>query len=152
MEEFVFIQTFFSILHFNKNSFLYGYINRASPEFQLMHVYDQQLCFLFHCCGSFFLFLNSWRWIVSKSSNEIYHHRLFLRSRENQNTIEKNEFYEWGIWRTIMKIMNENSFICIKINSWFQYDRASSAFLFIIDFVSVNFFNSWSLSDQIRSD
>ena len=46
---------------FNENSLLYDYINRASPEFQSMHVYDQQLCFLFHRCGPLFLFLNSWR-------------------------------------------------------------------------------------------
>ena len=135
---------------FNENSFLYDYINRASPEFQPMHVYDQQLCFLFHRCGSLFLFLNSWRWIVSKSSDEIDHYRLSSGSRENQNTVKKNEFYEWKIWRTIMKTMNENNFICIKINSWFR--RTPSTSLFIIDFVQINFFNSWSLlwSDQIR--
>ena len=105
-------------LTFNENSPLYDYINRASLEFQSMHVYGQQLCFLFHRCGSSFLFLNSWRWIVSKSSDEIDHHRSSSESRENQNTIEKNEFYEWGIWRTIMKTISGNSFICIKINSW----------------------------------
>ena len=82
---------------FNENSLLYGYINRASPEFQPMHVYDQQLCFLFHRCGSLFLFLNSWRWIVPKSSDEIDHHRPSSGFRENQNTVERNEFYEWGI-------------------------------------------------------
>ena len=83
-----------------------------------------------------------WNWSSSTLS----------RFKENQNTIEKNEYYEWEIWRTIMKTMNENNFICIKINSWFQYDRVSSAFFFIIDFVSINFFNSWFFSDQIRSD
>ena len=58
-------------------------------------------------------------------------------SKKNQNTIEKNEFYEWRIWRTIMNTMNENSFTCIKINSWLQYDRASPALLSItIDFHS----------------
>ena len=46
---------------FNENSFLYDYINRASSEFQFMHVYGQQLCFLFHRCGSPLLFLDSWR-------------------------------------------------------------------------------------------
>ena len=46
---------------FNENSLLYDYINRASLEFQPMHVYDQQLWFLFHRCGSFFLFLNNWK-------------------------------------------------------------------------------------------
>ena len=40
--------------------------------------------------------------------------------RENQNTVERNGFYEWGIWRTIMRTMSENSFICIKINSWLR--------------------------------
>ena len=137
---------------FNENSFLYDYINRASPEFQLMHVYDQQLCSLFHRCGSPPLFLNSWRWIVPKSSNEIDHHRLLSGPKENQNTIEKNEFYEWKIWRTIMRIMSENSSICIKINSWFR--RAPSASLPIIGPVQVNFFNSWPPPwfDQIRSN
>ena len=46
---------------FNENSSMYDYINRASFEFQPMHVYDQQLWFLFHRCESFFLFLNSWK-------------------------------------------------------------------------------------------
>ena len=139
-------------LTFNENSPLYDYINRASLEFQLMHVYDQQLCFLFYRCESPSLFLINWKWIVSKSSNKIDHHRFPSKFNKNQNTIEKNEFYEWKIWRTIMKTMNENSFICIKINSWFQYDKISPAFLFIIDSVSINFFNSWPFSDQIRSD
>ena len=48
-----------------------------------------------------------------------------------------------------MRIMSENSFICIKINSWPQYYRVPSAFLSIIGSVQVNFFNSWSLSDQM---
>ena len=48
-------------LTFNENLSLYGYIDRASPEFQLMHVYDQQLWLLFHRCGPPFFFLNSWR-------------------------------------------------------------------------------------------
>ena len=135
---------------FNENSSLYGYINRASPEFQPMHVYDQQLCFLFHRCESSFLFLNSWRWIVPKSSDEIDHHRPSSGPRENQNTVEKNEFYEWGIWRTIMRTMSENSFICIKINSWFR--RAPSALLSTTGPVQVNLFNSWPPSDLIRSD
>ena len=48
-------------LTFNENSSLYGYINRASPKFQPMHVYGQQLWSLFHRCGLPSLFLNSWR-------------------------------------------------------------------------------------------
>ena len=48
-------------LTFNENSPLYGYINRASPEFQPMHVYGQQLWFLFHRCEPLSLFLDSWR-------------------------------------------------------------------------------------------
>ena len=51
-----------------------------------------------------------------------------------------------------MKTINKNNFICIKINSWFQYYRAPSALFFIIDSVSANFFNSWPPSDQIRSN
>ena len=51
-----------------------------------------------------------------------------------------------------MKTMNENNFICIKINSWFEYDRVPSTLLFIIDFVQINFFNSWPSSDLIWSD
>ena len=125
---------------FNENWSLYGYINRASFEFQPMHVYSQQLCFLFYRCESFSLFLNSWRWIVPKSLNEIDHHRPSSGSRKNQNTIEKNEFYEWKIWRTIMKTINKNSFICIKINSWLR--RIPPALFSIIDFVQINFFNS----------
>ena len=124
---------------------LYQLINRTSPEFQPMHAYGQQSWPLFHRCGSLFLFLNSWRWIVSKSSNEIDHHRSLSKPRENQNTIEKNEFYEWKIWRTIMKTMNENNFICIKINNWFQYDRIPSASLSTI----INF-NSWSFEQSFR--
>ena len=46
---------------FNENSSLYDYINRASLEFQPIHVYDQQLCSLFYRCESLFFFLNSWR-------------------------------------------------------------------------------------------
>ena len=61
--------------------------------------------------------------------------------RKNQNTIEKNEFYEWKIWRTIMKTMNENSFICIKINNWFQYDRASPAFFLSSSISTAEFSN-----------
>ena len=72
-----------------------------------------------------------WNWSLSISS----------KSRKNQNTIEKNKFCEWKIWRTIMKIMNENNFICIKINSWFQYDRIPPAFFFIKRFfLSIIFF------------
>ena len=72
--------------------------------------------------------------------------------RENQNTIEKNEFYEWGIWRTIMGTMGGNSSICIKINSWPQYYRAPPALLLITGPVPANLFNSWPPPDQIRSD
>ena len=51
-----------------------------------------------------------WNWSSSTPSGP----------KENQSTVEKNEFYEWGIWRTIMKTMSGNSSICIKINSWSQ--------------------------------
>ena len=75
---------------------------------------------------------------------------VFSGSRENQNTIKKNEFYEWKKWRTIMKTMSENNFICIKINSWLQYDKISSAFFFIKRssfyqsfFFIIIYFNSW---------
>ena len=44
-----------------------------------------------------------------------------------------------------MKTMNENNFICIKINNWFQYDRIPSAFFFII----INF-NSWFFEQSFR--
>ena len=69
--------------------------------------------------------------------------------RENQNTIEKNEFYEWGIWRTIMKTMGGNNFICIKINSWPQYYRTPPAFFSTTGFVQTNLLNSWLFSDQV---
>ena len=155
---------------------LYQLINRTSPEFQPMHAYGQQSWPLFHRCGSLFLFLNSWRWIVSKSSNEIDHHRSLSKPRENQNTIEKNEFYEWKIWRTIMKTMNENNFICIKINSWlstielrqhpflssihtdqfFQQlvflwsNESFASTLFYHRFHTNQHFNSWFLRNQTR--
>ena len=48
--------------------------------------------------------------------------------------------------------MNENSFICIKINSWSQYYRAPPALLLITGSVPANLFNSWPPPDQIRSD
>ena len=65
--------------------------------------------------------------------------------RENQDTVEKNEFYEWGIWRTIMRTMDGNSSICIKINSWLH--RVSPAPLSI----TINF-NSWPPPDLIWSN
>ena len=40
--------------------------------------------------------------------------------RENQDTVERNGSYGWGIWRTIMETMGGNSSICIKINSWLR--------------------------------
>ena len=54
--------------------------------------------------------------------------------------LKKNEFYEWGIWRTIMKTMSENSSICIKINSWFH--RVPSALFSInrLSFYSIFFY------------
>ena len=100
-------------------------------------------------------------WIVFSLSEQLKINRIeiikwnwsssaFSKSRENQNTVEKNEFYEWKIWKTIMKTMNENNFICIKINSWFQYDKVPSALLFIKRFFFINhfffiiiYFNSW---------
>ena len=91
-----------------------------------------------------------WNWSLSISS----------KLRKNQSTIERNEFYEWKIWRTIMKTMNENNFICIKINSWFQYDRIPSVFFSIkrFFFISIIFFLSSFIltanpfSDLIRSN
>ena len=107
---------------------LYQLINCTSFEFQSMHAYDQQSWFLFYRCESSFFF-----WTAEDRSYRNYQMKLIIigssESKENQNTIEKNEFYEWGIWRTIIKTMNKNSFICIKINSWFH--RALSAFFFI---------------------
>ena len=49
-----------------------------------------------------------------------------------------------------MRTMSENSFICIKINSWLR--RIPPAPLSTTGFVQVNLFNSWPLSDLIRSD
>ena len=84
-----------------------------------MHAYDQQSWFLFHRCEPLSSF-----WTAEDRLYRNHQMKLiiidFSESRKNQNTIEKNEFYEWKIWRTIMKIMNENNFICIKINSWFR--------------------------------
>ena len=86
------------------------------------------------------------------------HHQLILKKivtspklKKNQNTIEKNKFYEWKIWRIIIKTMNENNFICIKINSWFH--RVSSAFFFHKRlFFYHHHFNSWPLSNLIWSN
>ena len=107
---------------------LYQLINRTSPEFQPMHAYGQQLWFLFHHCGPLLSF-----WTAGDRSYRNHQMKLIIiglpGSRENQNTVEKNEFYEWRIWRTIMKTMSENSSICIKINSWFH--RAPPALLSI---------------------
>ena len=127
MRGFVPIQTFFRS-YIQRKFILYGYINRTSPEFQSMHAYDQQSWFLFHRCRSFFSF-----WTAENRSYRNHQMKLIIigpsRPKENQNTVEKNEFYEWEIWRTIMRTMNENSFICIKINSWFSTkDPASTPF------------------------
>ena len=81
-----------------------------------------------------------WNWSLSISP----------KPKENQSTIEKNEFYKWEIWRTIMRIMNENNFICIKINSWPQIEFRQQFFISNV-FLSINHsfsiiihFNSWS--------
>ena len=109
---------------------LHQLINRTSSEFQPMHAYDQQSWSLFHRCESLSSF-----WTAENKSYRNHQMKLIIigpsEPKKNQNTVEKNEFYEWRIWRTIMKTMNENSFICIKINSWSQYDRVPSAFLSI---------------------
>ena len=74
------------------------------------------------------------------------------KSKENQNTVEKNEFYEWRIWRTIMKTMNENNFICIKINSWLSTKNFASI-SFYHRFRTDQFFQQLIFfSDLIRSD
>ena len=41
--------------------------------------------------------------------------------------------------------MNKNNSICIKINNWFQYDKVSSIFFFII----INF-NNWFFKQNFR--
>ena len=116
-----------------------------------MHAYDQQSWPLFHRCGPPPSF-----WTAEDRSYRNHQMKLIIIDpsgpRENQNTIEKNEFYEWGIWRTIMRTMSENNSICIKINSWFR--RTPSAPLPTIGPVQANLFNSWppSWSDQITSN
>ena len=119
--------------------------------------------FYFIVVNRFFSF-----WTAENKSYRNYQIKLIIidssKFKKNQNTIEKNEFYEWKIWRIIMKTMNENNFICIKINNWFStkglvstffYHRfrtnqffqqliffdqmkISSAFLSIIDFIQIN--------------
>ena len=129
MEGFVPIQTFFRP-YIQRKFTLYGYINRTSPEFQPMHAYDQQSWLLFHRCGPPFSF-----WTAEDKSYRNHQMKLIIigppRPKKNQDTVEKNEFYEWEIWRAIMKIMSENSFICIKINSWLSTK----------DLVSISFYH-----------
>ena len=112
---------------------LYQLINRTSSEFQFMHAYDQQSWFLFYRCEPSLSF-----WTAENKSYRNHQMKLIIidssKSEKNQNTIEKNEFYEWEIWRTIMKIINENSFICIKINNWFSTIKFRQHFFLSIDF------------------
>ena len=155
MKEFVFIQTFF-----------WFYIQRKFISVQLYQSYVARISI--HACvwSAIMIFISS-LWIVFFFlSEQLKIDRIeiiinwfrkkvvtSLKFKKNQNTIEKNKFYEWKIWRTIMKTMNENNFICIKINSWFH--KISSAFFFIKRFfLSIIFFyhhhfNSWFSSDLI---
>ena len=110
----------FSDLIFNENSFLYGYISWSivrrpnfSPCMRMISNHD----FYFIVVNRFSSF-----WTAGDRSYRNHQMKLIIigspESKKNQNTIEKNEFYEWKIWKTIMETINENSFICIKINSW----------------------------------
>ena len=128
-----------------KNSYLFKRFLRFYIQRKFISVRLYQSCVArisAHACvwSAIMIFISS-LWIAFSLSEQLKMNRIeiikwnwssstFSRPRENQNTIEKNEFYEWKIWRTIMKTMNENSFICIKINSWPQYDRTPSALLF----------------------
>ena len=133
----------FFYFKFNENSFCTTISIVRRPNFSLCMRIISNYDFYFIVVNHFFF------WTAEKRSYRNHQIKLiiidFSRSRENQNTIKKNEFYEWKIWRIIMKIMNENSFICIKINNWFQYDKAPSAFFFII----INF-NSWFFEQSFR--
>ena len=137
----------FSDFIFNENLSLYGYFSWSivrRPNFSLCMRMISNHDLYFIVMDRFLSF-----WTAEDRSYRNHQMKLIIIGlsgpRENQNIIEKNEFYEWKIWRTIMKIMNENSFICIKINSWPQYDRTSSAFLSII----INF-NSWFSEQGFR--
>ena len=107
---------------FNENSFLYGYISWSIVRrlnFSLCMRMISNHNFYFIVVDRFFSF-----WTAEDKSYRNHHQSISKKVvtsskfKKNQNTIKKNKFYEWKIWRTIMKIMNENNFICIKINSW----------------------------------
>ena len=146
MKEFVFIQTFSSTLHSTKIHFCTAISTVRRSNFSPCMCMISNYNFYFIVVNRFSSF-----WTAENRSYRNHQMKLIIigpsRPKENQNTVEKNEFYEWEIWRTIMRTMNENSFICIKINSWFQYDRISSAFFFIKRFfLSITFFRSSFIS------
>ena len=106
---------------FNENSFLYGYISWSivrCPNFSSCMRMISNYDFYFIVVDRLLSF-----WAAEDRSYRNHHQSILKKvvtpskSKENQDTDEKNKFYEWKIWRTIMKTMNENSSICIKINS-----------------------------------
>ena len=129
---------------FNENSSIRIWISAHACVWSAIMIFILSLWIAFSFSGQ--LKINrieiiKWNWSLS----------IFSESRKNQNTIEKNEFYEWKIWRTIMKTMNENSFICIKINSWFNTIRFRQHFFLSIDFFLSSFQQLVSLwSDLIK--
>ena len=167
MREFVSDQTFFFDFIFNENSLCTVISIVCRPNFSSCMRMISNYDFYFIVVNRFFFF-----WIAENKSYQNHQMKLIIinssKLKKNQNTIEKNEFYEWKIWRTIMKIMNKNNFICIKINSWFNtikfrqhfflsitiflslsfqqltfsdliwLNKVLSAFFFIIDFIQIN--------------
>ena len=152
----VWSNVFFDFI-FNENSFgtTMSIVCRLnfSPCMRMISNYD----FYFIVVDRFFSF-----WTTEDRSYRNHQMKLIIiglsRSKKNQNTIEKNEFYEWEIWRTIMKTMSENSFICIKINSWLPPDliwsnEAPSALLSINRLPPYHHhFNSWPPPNLIWSN
>ena len=92
---------------FNENSFLYGYISWSTvrrPNFSscMRMISNHDLYFIVVDRLSSF-------WTAEDRSYRNHHQSISKKvvtppePRENQSTIEKNEFYEWEIWRTIME-------------------------------------------------
>ena len=128
MEGFVFIQTFSLTLHSTKVHLCTAISIVRRPNFSscMRMVSNHDLYFI--VVDRFPSF-----WTAGDRSYRNHHQSISKKvvtpsgPRENQGTVKRDGFYEWGIWRTIMRTMGGNSSICIKINSWPQYDRAPPA-------------------------
>ena len=136
---------------FNENLLLYDYINwlivRRSNFSSCMRIISNH--------NSYFIIVNYFFFFWTAANRSYRNHQMkliiidFSKFKKNQNTIEQNKFYEWKIWKTIMKIINENNFICIKINSWF-HKISSAFFLSNVFFQQLIFFLIWFDQTKFR--